>query len=64
VTVTDVLTYQTSDPRFAERAVQALQHAEIPCYRTGSGYAELQPGLNLDYGCRLHALPSFSWLFY
>jgi hypothetical protein len=48
VTVSDVLIYQTSDPRFAERAVQALQQAEIPCYRTGTGYAELHPGLNLD----------------
>jgi hypothetical protein len=46
--VSDVLIYQTSDPRFAERAVQALQQAEIPCYRTGTGYAELHPGLNLD----------------
>ena len=48
MTVSDVLIYQTSDPRFAERAVQALQQAEIPCYRTGTGYAELHPGLNLD----------------
>jgi hypothetical protein len=48
VTVSDVLIYQTSDPRFAERAVQALQQGEIPCYHTGTGYAELHPGLNLD----------------
>jgi hypothetical protein len=46
--MSDVLIYQTSDPRFAERAVQALQQAEIPCYRTGTGYAELHTGLNLD----------------
>jgi Putative prokaryotic signal transducing protein len=48
VTVSDVLIYQTSDPGFAERAVQTLQEAEIPCYHTGTGYAELHPGLNLD----------------
>ncbi len=44
----DILIYQTSDPRFAERVVEALQQAEIPSYRTGSGYAELHAGLNQD----------------
>src|ERR1700740_3496196 len=46
--VSDVLLYQTSDPRFADRALEALQQADISCYCTGTGYAELHPGLNLD----------------
>ena len=37
----DVLLYQTSDPQFADRAVEALEEAGIPSYRTGSGYADL-----------------------
>lgn len=46
--MSDVLLYQTSDPRFADRAFEALQQANISCYRTGTGYANLHPGLNLD----------------
>ena len=37
----DLLLYQTSDPQFADRAVEALEVAGIPSYRTGSGYVEL-----------------------
>ena len=33
-----LLLYQTSDPAFANRALEVLQEAEIPCYRTGEGY--------------------------
>jgi len=46
--VTDVLLYQTSDPRFADRAVEAMTQAGISCFRTGSGYADLRPGIRQD----------------
>lgn len=44
----DVLVYQTSDPRFADRAVETMTQAGIACYRTGSGYADLRPGIRQD----------------
>jgi hypothetical protein len=37
----DSLIYQTSDPKFADRAIEALLKAGIPCYRTGRGTARL-----------------------
>jgi hypothetical protein len=44
----DVLVYQTSDPRFADRAVEAMTQAGISSFRTGSGYADLRPGIRQD----------------
>ena len=44
----DVLVYETSDPRFADRAVEAMTQAGISCFRTGSGYADLRPGIRQD----------------
>jgi hypothetical protein len=38
--VEEVLLYQTSDTKFADRAIEALQHAGIPCYRLGSGFSD------------------------
>jgi hypothetical protein len=48
--VTDRLVYQTSDPQFAEKAVEAMADAGISCYRTGRGYADLRPGMRQDLG--------------
>jgi hypothetical protein len=49
--VTDRLVYQTSDPRFAERAIEAMTDAGISCYRIGTGYVDLRPGRQgLDAG--------------
>ena len=44
----DILVYQTSDPRFADRAVEAMSQAGISSFRTGSGYADLRPGIRQD----------------
>lgn len=38
----DILIYQTSDPEFAERAVQVLSDAGISCYRRGRGTSVLR----------------------
>ena|SRR5215831_9184696 len=46
--MSEVLVYQTSDPRFADSAVEAMAHAGIPAFRTGSGYADLRPGIRQD----------------
>jgi hypothetical protein len=37
----DVLIYQTSDPEFADRAVEALREAGIDCHRRGQGVRRL-----------------------
>jgi hypothetical protein len=39
--MSDLLIYETSDPVFADRAIEALQAAGISCYRTGAGTREL-----------------------
>lgn len=39
--VSDLLLYQTSDPKFADRAVEALREAGISCYRVGTGAERL-----------------------
>jgi hypothetical protein len=39
--MSDVLIYETSDPLFADRAIEALQAVGISCYRTGRGAREL-----------------------
>jgi len=39
--MSDLLIYETSDPVFADRAIEALQAARISCYRTGVGTREL-----------------------
>lgn len=33
------LVYETTDPDFADRAIEAMRDADIPCYRTGRGYS-------------------------
>ena len=40
------LVHETTDVDFADRALQALRDAEIPCHRTGRGYhsQSLYPG--------------------
>jgi len=40
------LVYETTDADFADRAIQALRDAKIPCHRTGRGYhsQSLHPG--------------------
>lgn len=43
----DVLVYETSDPDFADRAVETMTAAGISCYRTARGYADLRPGTYL-----------------
>ena len=35
------LVYETTDADFADRAIQALRDAKIPCHRTGRGYHSL-----------------------
>jgi len=37
----DLLIYETSDPGFADRAIEALQGAGISSYRVGRGVKEL-----------------------
>jgi hypothetical protein len=37
----DFLIYQTSDPVFADRAIEALDAHDIPCFRVGRGAREL-----------------------
>jgi len=32
------LVYETTDTDFADRALEAMREAHIPCYRTGHGY--------------------------
>ena len=34
------LVYETTDTDFADRAIEALRAADVPCYRTGLGYHE------------------------
>jgi len=34
-----LLVYETTDPDFANRAMDAMRDAAIPCYRTGRGYS-------------------------
>jgi hypothetical protein len=46
----DVLVYETSDPDFANRAIEALNQADIPSFKTGTGYRDLRPGLRQDLG--------------
>jgi hypothetical protein len=46
--VPDLLVYQPSDPRFADRAVEAMSQAGISAFRSGSGYADLRPGIRQD----------------
>jgi hypothetical protein len=38
-----VLLYETNDTRFANRAIEALRRADIPCYRVGSGSGDGSP---------------------
>lgn len=44
----DVLVYQTSDARFADKAVEALARAGIDSFRTGSGYVDLCSAVRHD----------------
>jgi hypothetical protein len=39
----ELLLYQTFDPDFAERAVETLSQAGIPCRHSGTAYAALNP---------------------
>jgi len=39
--MSDFLIYQTSDPEFAGRAIEALDAHGIPCYRVGRGVQNL-----------------------
>ena len=41
----DLLVYQTSDPAFADRAIEAMREVDIPCYRTGRGAANLNASI-------------------
>jgi hypothetical protein len=41
--VSELLVYQTSDPRFADKAIDAMEAAGIPCFQTGHGWVD--PGL-------------------
>ena len=34
-----VFVYETTDTDFANRAIDAMRAADIPCYRTGRGYS-------------------------
>jgi hypothetical protein len=44
--MSDVLIYQTSDSKFADRAIEGLRKAGISCYRIGRG----TPDLNATIG--------------
>jgi hypothetical protein len=49
--VPELLVYQTSDPRFADKATDAMQAAGIPCFQSGHGWVDLQlTRLNLGEG--------------
>jgi hypothetical protein len=38
-----MLVYETTDTSFANRAIDALRRADIPCYRVGSGSGDGSP---------------------
>jgi hypothetical protein len=40
--VPELLVYQTSDPRFADKAIDTMEAAGIPCFQTGHGWVDLQ----------------------
>lgn len=44
----DILVYQTSDARFADKAVEAVGQAGIDSFRTGSGYVDLRSAVRHD----------------
>ena len=46
----DLLLYQTSDPAFADRALEALRAEGIPCNRTGTGYWDVSSAGRRDLG--------------
>ena len=48
--MSEVLVYQTSDPRFADLAIEAMTQAGIPCFKTGQGYVEMIPAAVRDLG--------------
>jgi hypothetical protein len=48
--MSDVLVYQTSDPRFADRAIQAMTQANISCFQTGRGWIDLNTVVRQDLG--------------
>jgi hypothetical protein len=48
--VPDILVYQTSDPRFADQAIEALTRADISCFQTGRGFVDIRPGIRQDLG--------------
>lgn len=40
--MSELLVYQTSDPGFADKAIDAMEAAGIPCFQTGHGWVDLQ----------------------
>ena len=48
--MSELLVYQTSDPRFADNAIEAMVAADIPCFQTGRGYIDIRPGVRQDLG--------------
>lgn len=48
--MSEVLVYQTSDPRFADAAIEAMTQAHIACFKTGQGYIDMNPAVVRDLG--------------
>jgi hypothetical protein len=48
--MSDLLVYQTSNPRFADKAIEAMLAADIPCFQTGRGWIDIRPGVRQDPG--------------
>jgi hypothetical protein len=48
--MSELLVYQTSDPRFADRAIEAMSQANIPCFQTGRGWVDFNPAVHRDLG--------------
>ena len=42
------LVYETTDTRFADRAIDALREADVPCYRVGTGLGDGSPVTQLQ----------------
>jgi hypothetical protein len=48
--MSELLVYQTSDPRFADRAIEAMTEANIPCFQTGRGWVDISRAVLPDLG--------------
>lgn len=48
--MSELLVYQTSDPGFANKAIDAMEAVDIPCFQTGHGWVDLRLARGLGEG--------------